>query len=55
MPVCFSLDFGPACDERSLECSDTDGGCGGRDSSGHAEEIHCLRKSVSLGQDNICK
>ncbi len=44
----FSLDFGPARDERSPERSDADGGSRGRDNSGHAEEIHCLLQNVSL-------
>lgn len=49
MPVCLYADFGPACDERSPERSDADGGSRGRDSSGHDEEIRRLLSSVRLG------
>lgn len=46
--VCMFLDPGTSCDERAPQCSDTDGGSGGRDSIGLVKEIHCLCQSVSL-------
>lgn len=53
--VCMFLDAGSSRDERSPQCSDADGGGGGRDNFGHVEEIHCLCQNVSVLPYLLCK